>query len=345
MKHANSYGLKILATPSAQGTCPKCGAMVHAKCGDHNEWHWAHLNTEDCGDTWSEPEGEWHLGWKDYFPKNWHEIVIGEHRADIRTSGGLVVELQHSPITPEVVAERENYYGDMIWIFDAMEYVERCEVVCWVDEHPNPIYTEGRTNPAFRLENLDQVLMARERFFASNGMPEELVDISEAPFYSRASSRENAIKGLKSQIKKASNMIVKWQEELNLDPANRKAKRFLGKWENDLTRFEAALKSREATKFLLKPFPVMEESPENIHFYGTSVSAWRIRFQWQHERGGNLACKKPVFWDVGSQDHLIFFPEGTNTAGTPNQWGKTLVFSALVVEKMVVLDAIKEQRS
>jgi hypothetical protein len=337
MQYANSlHDSKILATPEVQGaTCPACGANVRAKCGNRNVWHWAHINTEDC-DTWSEPEGEWHLGWKEVFPQDWREVVIGEHRADIRTIGGLVVELQHSSITPEVIAEREHFYENMIWIFDATEYVERCEVVCWFGEHPHPKFPTGRVTPALCLKNLEQLLRERERFFASNGMPEELVDISEAPPYNQdIYFRERDIQGIRSSIRRAKDKIVEWQEKLDLEPLNPKVTRWLKKWQSDLTKAEAALKMREETSFLLNPFPVMEESPENVQIFEQLVPAWRIRFRWPNARSGNLACKKPVFWDIGSQNHLVFFPE--DTAGVRDSFR---VSSALVLEKMVVLNAI-----
>jgi hypothetical protein len=337
MQYANSLNdSKILATPEAQGaTCPACGASVSAKCGNRNIWHWAHVNTEDC-DTWSEPEGEWHLGWKEIFPQGWREVVIGEHRADIRTSGGLVVELQHSPITPEVVAEREYFYGNMIWIFDATEYVERCEVVCWFGEHPHPKFPTGRVTHDLCLNDLERLLRERERFFTSNGMPEELVDISEAPPHSQdISFREREIQDIKSSIKRAKDKIAEWQEQLNVEPMNPNAIRYSKKWQSDLIKGEESLKLREETSFLLKPFPVMEESPENVQILGLSVPAWRIRFRWRNARSGNLACKKPVFWDVGSQNYIVLFPEGTDVRDSFR------VSSALVLEKMVVLDAIR----
>jgi competence CoiA-like predicted nuclease len=337
MQYANSLdGLKILAEPDVQGaTCPSCCANVRAKCGNHNVWHWAHIDTEDC-DTWSEPEGKWHLGWKEVFPKDWREVVIGEHRADIRTTGGLVVELQHSSITPEVVAERENFYGNMIWIFNATEYVDRCEVVCWSGEHLHPKFPTGRPNSTFCLNNLEHLLKERERFFASNGRPKELVDISKAPRNNQdIYFRERDIQKIKDRIQLAKNKITEWQEKLNLEP---NATRWLNKWQRDLSKAETDLKLREETSFLLEPFPVMEESPENVHIFGLSILAWRIRFRWSHPRSGNLACKKPVFWDVGSQKYLVFFPDGTVERDRHN------FSSALVLEKMVILDAITKAK-
>ena len=50
------------------------------------------------------------------------EVVMGPHRADVVAADGSVVELQHSAISPEVVAEREAFYGPgMTWLFNATE--------------------------------------------------------------------------------------------------------------------------------------------------------------------------------------------------------------------------------
>ena len=46
-------------------------------------------------------------------------MPIQPHRADIMGNGGLVVELQHSSISPEEIQQREAFYGNMIWLFDA----------------------------------------------------------------------------------------------------------------------------------------------------------------------------------------------------------------------------------
>jgi hypothetical protein len=47
------------------------------------------------------------------------EVARGPHRADIVGNGGVVVELQHSPISAEDIAARESHYGNMVWLFDA----------------------------------------------------------------------------------------------------------------------------------------------------------------------------------------------------------------------------------
>ena len=100
--------------------CPTCGTAVIAKCGDINSHHWAHESREDC-DAWSENIGPWHLEWQNLVDEQYVEIAIGPHRADIVGNSGLVVELQHSPIPADHIEAREEFYGDMIWLFDATQ--------------------------------------------------------------------------------------------------------------------------------------------------------------------------------------------------------------------------------
>lgn len=120
MRLALGDGKRILATPGARAVCPACDSKVQSKCGDIITWHWAHVADADC-DPWAEPDSEWHRGWQSKWPESMREIVIGNHRADIRSDSGLVIELQHSPISPAEIAEREHHYGRMVWVFDATD--------------------------------------------------------------------------------------------------------------------------------------------------------------------------------------------------------------------------------
>jgi hypothetical protein len=71
---------------------------------------------------WPGPMTEWHLGWQRAVPPERREVVIGPHRADIVTASGGVAEIQHSPVSPAVISEREEFYGErMAWIFDATQ--------------------------------------------------------------------------------------------------------------------------------------------------------------------------------------------------------------------------------
>ncbi|HEY9826367.1 MAG TPA: competence protein CoiA family protein [Stenomitos sp.] len=112
---------RITPIPGATATCTCCKSPVLAKCGTINVWHWAHENREDC-DTWYEPETLWHRNWKEFFPKENQEVVIGNHRADIRTQYG-VIELQNSSISAEEIMERERFYGNMIWVVNAESFL------------------------------------------------------------------------------------------------------------------------------------------------------------------------------------------------------------------------------
>ena len=122
-----SDGEPCQAAPGESAFCPGCGEEVVAKCGEVNVWHWAHKSRDDC-DPWSEPESEWHIGWKNLFPRINQEVVLPPHRADIRTDSGLVIELQHSAISPEVIREREQFYGNMVWIVDGEEFAKNFEI-------------------------------------------------------------------------------------------------------------------------------------------------------------------------------------------------------------------------
>lgn len=97
--------------------CPACDSVVIGKCGELIVHHWAHASKLDC-DPWSEGETQWHRDWKSCLPPENQEVVIGPHRADIVLADKTVVELQHSAISPEVIREREQFYGNMIWLFD-----------------------------------------------------------------------------------------------------------------------------------------------------------------------------------------------------------------------------------
>lgn len=113
-------GGRIEPSPRAKGRCPQCGAEVLAKCGTLVAWHWAHRSM-DC-DPWSEGESAWHRDWKLKVEPDAREVVVGEHRADIHTSDGLVVELQHSALDEARIREREAFYQHLVWLFDARSY-------------------------------------------------------------------------------------------------------------------------------------------------------------------------------------------------------------------------------
>lgn len=124
MRLALVDGARAEPAPNLRGKCCLCGDDMIAKCGHYVRWHWAHKARITC-DPWREPETDWHRYWKDAFPVDCQEVVHVDdmthekHIADVKTPGGFVVEVQHSPIADHERLSRERFYKSMIWIVDA----------------------------------------------------------------------------------------------------------------------------------------------------------------------------------------------------------------------------------
>lgn len=109
-------------TPGLAGTCPACGGAMIARCGIQRVHHWAHRSRRVC-DIWWETETLWHRNWKNRFPSACQEVTLrdrfGEkHIADVRIGHGLTIEFQHSHLSPDERAAREQFYGNMMWVVD-----------------------------------------------------------------------------------------------------------------------------------------------------------------------------------------------------------------------------------
>ena len=119
-----------------------CGEQALSKCGSQKAWHWAHAGKRHC-DPWWENETDWHRYWKNLFPEETREVVhydevTGEkHIADIKTGRGMVIEFQHSAMSPEELASREVFYGNMIWIVDGKPFEKQFEILESQLPHPN----------------------------------------------------------------------------------------------------------------------------------------------------------------------------------------------------------------
>lgn len=123
MRFALVNDVRCEASPKLSGQCPACSADMIAKCGTKRIWHWSHRGERNC-DPWWETETKWHRAWKNLFPPECQEIhhvdERGErHIADIKTESGLVIEVQHSAISPDEKDAREAYYKQMVWVVDA----------------------------------------------------------------------------------------------------------------------------------------------------------------------------------------------------------------------------------
>jgi hypothetical protein len=51
------------------------------------------------------------------------EVPLGEHRADIVGSDGIVIELQNSAISSAEIIERERFYGKMVWLVNGGSFL------------------------------------------------------------------------------------------------------------------------------------------------------------------------------------------------------------------------------
>ncbi|MDU8619138.1 competence protein CoiA family protein [Pseudomonas syringae] len=118
--------------PSKKGentVCPGCGGTLRAVLPQFKVAHWRH-EKGDC-DSWSEPEGPWHLAWKALFHPEFCEVFLRDqtsqeiHRADVLCPGpdgkGVVLELQHSSISEEEREARETFYKlehRMFWLLN-----------------------------------------------------------------------------------------------------------------------------------------------------------------------------------------------------------------------------------
>ncbi len=123
---------KVEAFPGGRGVCSICGAETIAKCGPRIIHHWAHYRLKDC-DPWWENETVWHREWKNKFPLECREVSHlaedGEiHRADVKTTTGIVIEIQHSPMTDAERISREEFYGNLVWIIDGTTFKDNFDI-------------------------------------------------------------------------------------------------------------------------------------------------------------------------------------------------------------------------
>ena len=136
----DKYGEKIPPEKGQRAICPLCKGDVISKCGDIVNWHWAHESVKEC-DSYHEPESEWHYSWKNMFPKEYQEVVIGNHRADIQKPNGTVIELQNSSLSVKKIKEREDFYNKMIWIFNLEDCYYRFNFTEKISSSGNKYYT------------------------------------------------------------------------------------------------------------------------------------------------------------------------------------------------------------
>lgn len=107
--------------------CPVCSGKLILRAGEVNAHHFAH-EAGACPDHWHYDMSDWHKTMQEQFPIECREVVMkhnGEiHRADV-FKDGVVVEFQHSPITPQEFRERNTFYNTLgykvAWVFDVSD--------------------------------------------------------------------------------------------------------------------------------------------------------------------------------------------------------------------------------
>lgn len=134
----NCNGERISIENAVRGEkyfCPLCGAplIIRATESLAVKTHFAHKRGTPCIDNWKHDMSEWHYNWQCCFPKECREFVVVnkktgiKHRADIFINN-TVIEFQHSPITADEIAKRNDFYLDcgynVVWVFDATDKIK-----------------------------------------------------------------------------------------------------------------------------------------------------------------------------------------------------------------------------
>lgn len=132
----NSNGERISienAIKNDEYFCPICGEplIIRATNSFAVKTHFAHKRGTVCYDDWTHDMSEWHLSWQKQFPEQYREVIIEKngvkHRADVCINN-TVIEFQHSPITGEEIAKRNEFYlscgYQVVWVFDATDKIK-----------------------------------------------------------------------------------------------------------------------------------------------------------------------------------------------------------------------------
>ena len=132
--------------------CQECGEQLSLRQGKIRRPHFAHKAGSNCEAAHCD-KTEWHYEWQELFGLEHAEQVIQaagiKHIADILL-GDTVVEFQHSRITVEDVAERNEFYRlhnlNTVWIFDCRKDCEEGKLFPY-NKRPNYNWQFEWTNP------------------------------------------------------------------------------------------------------------------------------------------------------------------------------------------------------
>src|SRR5579883_2766713 len=130
------------------------GHDIIAKQGEKVMHHFAHKAGSTC--SCSKEMSEWHTYHQGrILPQYLEQRMIQNdklHIADAKCHG-VVIEYQHSPISKNTIIERETFYDNMIWVFDAsnlsIEIVKRHKDLIKFRQTSGPRYCFDTNKPTF----------------------------------------------------------------------------------------------------------------------------------------------------------------------------------------------------
>lgn len=122
--------------------CRCCHKPVYYVAGDLSckygkSSHFRHFPGCRCSDDWNHDKTIWHKNWQDCFPIENQEIILKtgdeKHIADVLIpESAVVVEFQHSHITPDEFNARNRFYVALgfrvIWVFDVQKQFARKKI-------------------------------------------------------------------------------------------------------------------------------------------------------------------------------------------------------------------------
>ncbi|MFI1772756.1 hypothetical protein [Thalassobellus citreus] len=105
------------------GVCQFCKSSLITTKNINSLFYWHHQSAYTNCDKWYNSICEWHNEWVSNFPIEWQEIIIKKdqrkHIADIKLPNEVVLMLQNSKITSEKIKEKEDFFVNLIWVFNS----------------------------------------------------------------------------------------------------------------------------------------------------------------------------------------------------------------------------------
>jgi len=124
MIYAIKNNERVKATHTGEKAhCPVCSEEVISKCGHYVIHHWAHKKDSNCS---YKPMSEFHIMVQSLFPESSRErLSINSHKekhiADIEL-GGIVIEVQNSPIDRAEIYKRNSHHKTVLWVLNSETY-------------------------------------------------------------------------------------------------------------------------------------------------------------------------------------------------------------------------------